>query len=77
MESVKQGNLVKEENLLYLLGDEGLNGELVIIEACSRQESVKLANRHMGYDDEHYWEIIETSKARRDIINKKYFEGLS
>lgn len=63
-------------NEIYILGDGGLSGEILIIEAQNRQEAVAFANRHMGYDDEHYWEIIETSKARRDIISKNYFEEL-
>lgn len=62
-------------NEIYILGDRGLNGELLIIEAYSRQEAIEFANRHMGYDDEHYWEVIETHQNRRDIINKNYFEG--
>lgn len=62
-------------NEIYILGDRGLNGELLIIEAYSRQEAIEFANRHMGYDDEHYWEVIETYQNRRDIINKNYFEG--
>lgn len=63
-------------NEIYILGDEGLSGEILIVEAHNRQEAVAFANCYMGYDDEHYWEIIETSKARKDIINKNYFEGL-
>ena len=63
-------------NEIYILGDGGLSGEILIIEAQNRQEAIAFANRHMGYDDEHYWKIIETSKTRRDIISKNYFEGL-
>lgn len=63
-------------NEIYILGDEGLSGEILIIEAHSRQEAITLANRHMGYNDEHYWEVVETHQNRRDIINKNYFEGL-
>lgn len=62
-------------NEIYILGDEGLSGEILIVEAHNRQEAVAFANCYMGYD-EHYWEIIETSKSRRDIITKNYFEGL-
>lgn len=64
-------------NEIYILGDEGLSGEILIVEAHNRQEAVAFANCYMGYDDEYYWEVIETSKARKDIINKNYFEGLS
>lgn len=64
------------EIYIYILGDGGLSGEILIVEAHNRQEAVAFANCYMGYDDEHYWEIIETCKNRRDIINKNYFEGL-
>ena len=63
-------------NEIYILGDGGLSGEILIIEAQNRQEAIAFANRHMGYDDEHYWEVVETHQNRRDIINKNYFEGL-
>lgn len=63
-------------NEIYILGDEALSGEILIVEAYNRQEAITLANRYMGYNEEHYWEVIETCKNRRDIINKNYFEGL-